>query len=192
MGNKTIIIIGISTGEPKTLKAFFRDMPRLDAPVIIVQHMSKFINEPFARNVNDLTEMNVVVPSNGDRLVNGTIYVAPSEVHMSLMNNQRVKLHGGPKVCFVKPSIDVTMKSVLKKPNQKIIGIVMTGMGNDGAAGLSHIKSIGGVTVDQDKQSSIIYGMPKAAVETGNVDHVMTPEQIKERLIAKVGVIKDK
>jgi two-component system, chemotaxis family, protein-glutamate methylesterase/glutaminase len=151
---------------------------------------SLFINYSVRKTLDSLTDMDVVIADNGNRLEPGTVYIAPSEVHLELLNNQRVRLVNGPKVCFVRPSADVAMKSAMSKPGLRIIGVVLTGMGKDGADGIVHLKQIGGVTFAQDERSSAIYGMPKAAAETGSVDFVMSPEAIQAKLIKMVGVTK--
>jgi two-component system chemotaxis response regulator CheB len=115
------------------------------------------------------------------------LYVAPSEVHLSLQANSSIQLRNGPKVCFVCPSADVMMKSVTRS-SAKIIGVIMTGMGKDGAEGLAHLKSIGAETIAQDEQSSVIWGMPGAAVEMGVADHVLSPEDIAHLLRSRVGM----
>ncbi len=98
-----------------------------------------------------------------------------------------IQLVDGPKVCYVKPAVEVTMKSVIKTTEDNITGVIMTGMGKDGAEGIEHIKTIGGVTIAQDESSSIIWGMPKAAVNTGKVDHVLPPDGIRNKLISQLG-----
>lgn len=165
-------------------------MPRLNAGIVLVQHMPKFINPSVRKTLDGLTDMDVVIADTGNRVDAGTVYIAPSEVHLQILNNERLKLVDGPKVCFVRPSADVTMKSALNRAGFRVIGVVLTGMGKDGAEGIAHIKRIGGVTFAQDEQSSAIYGMPKAAAETGAVDFVMAPEAIQAKLIKMVGVIK--
>ncbi len=131
--------------------------------------------------------MEVRIVRHGESIKPGIVYFAPSEVHLELSNNKILQLVNGPKVCFVRPSVDVTMKSVRKATGDNITGIIMTGMGKDGAEGLSHIKSIGGVTFAQDEDTSVIWGMPKAAINTGNVDHVLSPEGIRNKLISHLG-----
>lgn len=101
-----------------------------------------------------------------------------------MVGNRKVRLHDGDKVNFVRPSVDVAMQSMIATARDRIVGIVLTGMGADGAAGIAHIKRIGGTTIAQDERTSIVYGMPKAAFDTGCVDLVLPPEQIREKLVA--------
>ena len=181
-------IIGSSAGGPRILKELFDGLPLLDGCVIIVQHMPKFINESLRRTLDDSTEMTVCIAQNGDQLEKGYVYLAPSEIHLELVDNRTLRLREGEKVNFVCPSVDVTMKSVARPIGAKLIGIILTGMGKDGAKGIRSIKRIGGITIAQDKKTSIIYGMPKEAYETGAVDYVLSTEEIRLKLIELLGV----
>ncbi len=180
MKPQNIIIIGSSAGGPRILKNIFQDLPLLDSVIIIVQHMPKFINESLCKSINNLTDMSVVIAHDGNKLQSGTVYIAPSEVHLELEKNEKVKFSKGKKINYVCPSIDVTMRSLIKQSDSLIIGVVLTGMGRDGANGITHIKHIEGLTIAQDEKSSIIYGMPKEAIHTGQVDWVLNPHQIKD------------
>lgn len=133
--------------------------------------------------------MTVKIAEDGDMIRDGVIYIAPSEMHLELKNNRMIYLINSEKINFVCPAIDVTMNSLKPSGNDRIIGVILTGMGKDGAQGLLHIKNIGGLTIAQDEESSIVYGMPKAAYETGCVDLILSPEKIRQRLIQSVGII---
>ncbi len=187
MIKRNIVVIGISTGGPKILRKLFDNMPLLNGSIVLVQHMPKFVNESVRKTLDSLTEMDVRIACNGESLGTGTVYIAPSEVHLELKHNQQIRLVNGPKVCYVRPSVDVTMKSVIRKSGDNITGIIMTGMGKDGAEGISHIKSIGGATFAQDEKTSVIWGMPKAAFDTGHVDYVLSSEGIRKKLIYMLG-----
>ena len=183
IGIGALIIIGSSTGGPKTLKKIFSDMPTINASIIVIQHMPKFINETLRESIDKCTSMNVKIAQNDEIIEQGTIYFAPSGLHLKLINNQKIVLYLGEKVNFVRPSIDVTMQSLQPNPQSEIIGVILTGMGKDGAQGIMHIKKIGGITIAQDEESSVIYGMPKVAYDTGAIDLVLPPKKIQERLI---------
>jgi two-component system chemotaxis response regulator CheB len=187
MKKRSIVIIGISTGGPKTLRPFFDGMPLLDASIILVQHMIKCANKSLCKTLNSLTEMEVRIACHGETIKPGVVYFAPSEVHLELVNNQKIELVNGQKVCYVRPSVDVTMKSIKRNNEDNIIGIIMTGMGKDGADGISHIKSVGGTTFAQDEKTSVIWGMPKASIGTGHVDYILSTEGIRNKLILQVG-----
>jgi len=182
-----IVVVGSSTGGPKTLRNIFSSLPRLKAGVVLVQHMPKFINDSIKRTLDRVTKMDVVVAEDGQSIEHGKAYLAPSEVHMEIMQNRRIRLRGREKVNYVCPSIDVTMKSLREIPGSRITGIVLTGMGKDGAEGISHIRRIGGTTIAQDEATSTIYGMPKAAVATGSIDYVLSDGEIREKLIQLAG-----
>jgi two-component system chemotaxis response regulator CheB len=183
-----LVLLGISTGGPKTLRRLVPNLGRLNAAVLLVQHMPKFINVSVCKTLAASSQMDIYLASDGQKLQAGGFYVAPSEVHMSLSGNNTIKLQTGPKVCFVCPSVDVMMQSVNRQAS-KVIGVVMTGMGKDGAQGLAHLKSIGAETIAQDEESSVIWGMPGAAVEMGVADHVLSPERIAEYLRNTVGLL---
>jgi two-component system chemotaxis response regulator CheB len=130
--------------------------------------------------------MEVRLAQDGDWLREGLVLVAPSEAHCTLQRNQRVRLAPGPKVNFVCPSVDVMMQSVKAPPaGQRLIGVLLTGMGKDGAAGLAHLKRLGALTIAQDEASSAVYGMPAEAVKLGCVDHELAPEGILRLLTLK-------
>lgn len=187
--SNNIIVIGVSTGGPKILGRLFTDMPKLNAGVILVQHMPKFINDSLRSTLSMNTDMTIKIAEDNDTIEAGNVYIAPSEIHLELEKNSTIKLCEGEKVNSVRPSIDVAMKSIIKIPRKKIVGVLLTGMGKDGAEGISHIKTIGGTTIAEDEGSCVIYAMPKAAIATGDVDFVMKPEEVREKLIELVGVL---
>jgi two-component system chemotaxis response regulator CheB len=187
MKKRNIIIIGISTGGPQTLRGFFDGLPLLDASIVLVQHMIKCANRSLCERLNSLTEMEVRIACHGESMKAGVVYFAPSEIHLKLMNNKIIQLVDSPKVCYVRPAVDVTMRSIRKAAGDNITGIIMTGMGKDGTEGLSHIKSIGGVTFAQDENTSVVWGMPKSAISTGKVDYVLPPAGIRNKLISQLG-----
>ena len=184
-----IVIVGSSAGGPRILKELFTSLPLLNGCIIVVQHMPKFINESLCRTLDEITEMNVQIARDMAILRKGRVYIAPSEIHLELIDNRTIRLVHREKVNFVRPSVDVTMKSVKRESEDLVIGIVLTGMGKDGAEGIRHIKQIGGIAITQDKGTSVIYGMPKEAFATGVVDFVLTPLEIKDKLLELLGRI---
>ena len=174
-----LVIIGASTGGTRIIPTIFSVLSELNACILLVQHMPQFINSSFVQTLNLYSEMPVKVVEDGDPLQNGMVYVAPGELHCSILQNRTFHLWKGEKINFVCPSIDVTMLSLQTPKNgESIVGIILTGMGRDGAAGITHTKQIGGTTIAQDEKSCAIYGMPAQAVRTGCIDHVMTPAEI--------------
>jgi two-component system chemotaxis response regulator CheB len=182
-----IIVIGASTGGPKVLFDIFSKLPPVNAAVLIVQHIIPRYDANFAACLNSMTNMKVVLAGDGNILEKGTVFVAPAGVHLSLEQNTYITLLQGKKVNYCCPSIDVAMKSLVKTGTGTIVGIVLTGMGKDGAHGITHIKKIGGLTIAQDKASSVIYGMPMEARSTGNVDYVLSAGDIGQKLVELVG-----
>lgn len=183
-----LAVIGSSTGGPKTLKTLMYDMPRLDGSIVIVQHMPKAINESVRRTLDGVTDMQVKIAENGEEIRAGCAYIAPSDLHLRLQENRILSLSADKRVNFCCPSIDVTMQSLLRNRDYDIVGVILTGMGKDGAAGIRHIKRIGGITMAQDQRSSVIAAMPQAAVETGCVDLVQSPERIGRQLAELFGL----
>ncbi|MDU0458014.1 MAG: CheB methylesterase domain-containing protein [Geobacteraceae bacterium] len=184
MTANNIVMIGVSTGGPIALKHLFANLPPLNAAVVIVLHIPPGMDYRIARSLASVASMPVTLAGDGEYLHSRRIYLAPGGYHLTLHGNSRVVLTEGAKVNFVQPSVDVAMKSLLKPLRRKrIIGVILTGMGKDGAEGVRHISEIGGVNIAQDQESSAIYGMPKAAVETGLVDFVFPPEKISQKLV---------
>ncbi len=193
MGSKkNLCIIGSSTGGPRILRKMFADFPALDCSIILVQHMVKHINESFRDKLDSLTAMDVKLAEDNELLEHGVLYVAPSERHLELLNNRRIKLRDGEKVNYVKPSVDVAMKSLSPsklKDEDTLLGIILTGMGKDGAEGIEHMKELGAETFAQDEKTSIMFRMPKSAIDTGMIDQVLEPDKIENKLIDKFGKI---
>ncbi|MDD2367237.1 MAG: CheB methylesterase domain-containing protein [Desulfuromonadaceae bacterium] len=177
-----IVMIGASTGGLKVLEELFPRLPVLNAAVIIIQHITPLVDRSFAKSLSRVSRMPISLAEEGTKLHAGQVYLAPGGIHLTLVNNSVVHLHNGEKVNSVRPSIDVAMKSVSTPFGIKITGVILTGMGGDGAAGISHIKKMGGVTISQDQKTSVIYGMPKAAVETGKIDFVLPTNRITDKL----------
>jgi len=179
-----IVMIGVSTGGPIALKRLFADLPPLNAAFVIVLHIPPGMDYRIARSLSAVTAMPVALAEDGGYLRRGHIYLAPGGFHLKLEGNSRIILEEGPRVNFVQPSADVAMKSLLKPLKRgRIIGVILTGMGKDGAEGIRHIKALGGMTIAQDQKSSAIYGMPKAASETGAVDFVFPLDKISRKLV---------
>lgn len=183
----TVVIIGASTGGPQTLRRLISRLPTLEACVLIVLHMPKHVNWSIRKSISDSTRMDVRLAEDGMEMENGVILIAPSEVHMVIENNRYIRLVEGPKVNFVCPSIDVTMQSVQPEPPIKVIGVILTGMGSDGAGGIAHVRDIGGVTIAQDEETSTVYGMPRAAADTGRLDYILPPEMIGDKIAELTG-----
>ena len=131
--------------------------------------------------------MPVFLAREGAIIQAGNVYLAPGGMHLTLIRNSVVHLHEGEKVNSVRPSVDVAMNSVTAPVGIRVAGIILTGMGSDGAAGIIHIKQLGGITIAQDQKTSVIYGMPRAAAETGRVDFVLPTERIADKITELFG-----
>lgn len=188
MENKKIVVICASAGGPRILKRIFSGLPRLNCFILIVQHMPKFVNKSFTEHLNAWTEMDAKLAEYGDFVEHGKILVAPTERHIEFIDNYKIRLYEGEKKNFVCPSVDVTMMSLKRMPGVQFFGIILTGMGKDGAEGIQYLKQIDGITVAQEEESCVIYGMAKSAIDTGNIDLILTPEEIRMKLLEWVGV----
>lgn len=184
-----LVLIGASTGGPKTLQSLFEFFPRLDAAVILVQHMPRFLNESLRRVLAERTLMDVCLAEKGQTLEHGVVYLAPSEVHLTLENNRRIDLARGEKVNHVCPSIDVAMLSLCPREEDAFVGVILTGMACDGVEGIRHIKQLGGQVFVQNRLTAAVYTLPHAALATGLVDFEGSPKAIREKLVERFGCI---
>ncbi len=168
-----IVAIGISAGGPATLHKFVPAIPQNFPPIVVTQHMPADFTGPFCTRLNDVANVTVKEAETGDELRPGTLHLAPGGRHMKIeshIGRLKVALDDGPKVSGFRPSVDVMFSSLADVAGDRVVAIVMTGMGCDGSVGIKQLKKCGAVTLAQDQASSIVYGMPKAAFETGAVD----------------------
>jgi two-component system chemotaxis response regulator CheB len=154
--------------------------------VLVVLHGRQFLIESFAGSLSSLTDIPVKLAEEGDILEEELILLAPGQIHTLVHGNRTIRLAKSEPVNHVRPSIDVTMKTIEARPKLNVVGVVLTGMGSDGAEGIIHLKRIGAATIAQDKESSAIYSMPKAAYETGDVDFVLPLHSIGNKIAALV------
>jgi two-component system, chemotaxis family, protein-glutamate methylesterase/glutaminase len=187
MEKRILAVIGSSGAGLPIITSIFHGMPRLKGPVVLVQHMPVYINKSVRDNLAGRTEMTVKIADQDDPLLPGFLYLAPSELHLTFSKNERVRLTGGEKVNYVCPSIDVAMKSLTQSPPVAPLGILLSGVGDDGIEGIRHIKRLGGVTVALKKNATTITGMAEDAAATGDVDFMMDPASIRNLLIAHLG-----
>jgi two-component system chemotaxis response regulator CheB len=177
------VVIASSTGGPKALSQLFAAFPAgFPAPVMLVQHNSSGFDKGFAQWLGGYTPLAVRLAEAGIVPARGNIYVAPTDTHLLLGKNGFIFDNGEP-VHNQKPAADVLFKSAAALYGNSVVSVVLTGMGSDGAEGTRYIKQAGGVTIAQDEASSMIYGMPRAAVETGCVDLVLPLDAVAGRLI---------
>ena len=166
-----IIVIGTSTGGPRTLKSILKKIPKdFPSPILMVQHLDAFFMKQLAKSLNDVCEIEIKIPVNGEKIQSGKVYLSPGANHMQVVlrnNIPCIKIFKGKPVNFCMPSVDVLFFSTAEVYKQHTMGILLTGLGNDGAAGLDAIKSAGGKTIAESEETCVVYGMPKAAVKIG-------------------------
>ena len=178
-----VAVIAISTGGPAALGRFLPSLPATaQLALVIVQHLPAGFTAPLAERLDGLSQFRVREAADGDRPEPGLALIAPGDFHVDLYPDGRLHVFTGPEVNGVRPAADVTMRAAARVFGRRAVGVVMTGMGRDGADGIRAIKEAGGATLVQDQATSVIYGMPRAAVETGCVDKSLPLERLAEAL----------
>jgi len=168
-----VVALGTSTGGTQALEVVLRALPRVCPGIVIVQHMPEKFTAEFANRLNSLCQIEVREAQNNDRVVPGCALIAPGGKHMLLRRNGAqyfVEVKDGPLVNRHRPSVDVLFRSVAKCAGANALGVIMTGMGDDGAAGLLEMRQAGAHTLAQDEESCVVYGMPKEALKRGGVE----------------------
>lgn len=168
--SQTVIAMGASTGGTDALQVVLTSLPAQCPPIVIVQHMPPVFTKMFAERLNKICKIEVKEAQNGDRLKQGCALLAPGDFQMSLQKDSQgyyVKVESGEKVSGHRPSVDYLFKSVAKCAGKNVIGVIMTGMGADGADGMVCMRQQGAYTIGQDKESCVVYGMPMCAYERG-------------------------
>jgi two-component system chemotaxis response regulator CheB len=181
-----LVIIGSSTGGPKALPEVLSRLPaNLPAAVLIVQHMPEGFTRSFAERLNWVSPLEVKEAEEGEEMKQGKVYLAQGNKHL-ILDGKRLRLDDGPKVNYVRPAIDVLMKSAAPIYGPRTIGVILTGMGSDGAEGMKCIKRNGGKTIAQSEETCVVYGMPKAVVESGAADRVVPLEEIAQTITVMI------
>ncbi len=182
-----VVAIGTSTGGPSALLNVFKGLPEgFPAPVLVVQHMPEGFTKAFAERLDDNCALSVKEAEDGDEITPGCGYIAPGHSHILVeRKNTRdiIRLVKGEKVSGHRPSIDVLFDSVAEVYQKDSIGVIMTGMGRDGASGILHIKKSGGSTIAQNEETSVVYGMNRVAVEMGAIDVIVPLNDIPKKII---------
>ncbi|WP_457553543.1 protein-glutamate methylesterase/protein-glutamine glutaminase [Desulfobacula sp.] len=179
-----IIAIGASTGGTEAIKKVLTRLPANTPGIVLVQHMPAHFTTSFAGRLNDLCQMNVVEAKNGDTVTNGKVLIAPGNFHMIFKRSGAryyVEIKTGPLVQYQRPAVDILFRSVARYAGANALGIILTGMGKDGAAGMLEMKNAGAVTIAQDEKSCVVFGMPKEAIALGAVDHVHDINSIAQK-----------
>jgi two-component system chemotaxis response regulator CheB len=182
------LVIGSSTGGPKMVERVMENLPvEADLRVLIIQHMPEGFTGRFAERINTRSDYEVREATDGARIGGGEGLVAAGDRHMVVKNYRngrlRTKLTQDDPVNSVRPAVDVTMRTAAETIDDPLVGLILTGMGEDGADGIRRIKRAGGKTIAQDEATSAVYGMPKRAAETGCVDSVLSIDDIPDGII---------
>jgi len=178
-----VIAIGASTGGTEALKVVLTKMPPNAPGILVVQHMPAHFTSSFAERLNELSALTIKEARDGDSLVNGTALIAPGNFHMLLKRSGAryyVQVKTGPLVHHQRPAADVLFYSVANYAGRNAVGIILTGMGSDGALGLLKMREAGARTVAQDEKSCIVFGMPKEAIKLGAAERVVSLENITQ------------
>ena len=180
---RELCVIGASTGGPAAVQRILERLPaRFPLPIVVVQHMPPGFTEAFARRLNSLCRLRVGEAVEGQRLAPGDVVIAPGGLHLRLSRGLAVVLSPEPAEARHIPSIDVTMRSAARSRPGQVLGILLTGMGEDGAEGMATIRAGGGVTIAESEASCVVYGMPRAAVRRGGATWVFGLGDIAELL----------
>jgi two-component system chemotaxis response regulator CheB len=182
-----LIAIGASTGGTEAIKEVLMRMPP-DAPgIVIAQHIPKAFSTPFAERMNRCCQMTVYEAQDGQQIRPGHVYIAPGDQHLVVVRSGArwvCKLDNGSPVNRHKPSVDVLFRSVAQQAGHNAIGVLLTGMGRDGAQGLKEMREVGSPTIVQDEATSVVWGMPGAAAEIGAADEILPLQRIAARVLA--------
>jgi two-component system chemotaxis response regulator CheB len=184
-----IVAIGASTGGTEAIREVLQRFPLNCPGAIIVQHMPEMFTKSFAQRLNGLCAPEVREAEDGDTVISGQVLIAPGNQHLVLRRSGAryyVRVKHGPFVHHQRPSVEVMFNSVAKYAGSNAVGVLLTGMGSDGAAGMKNMLEAGAATVAQDEKTCVVYGMPRAAVELGAAQHVLPIDRIAGKVIQLV------
>ena len=176
-----VVAIGASTGGTQALEVVLKSLPPTSPGIVIVQHMPAGFTAAFAERLNNICEVEVKEAEDGDKVFHGRALIAPGDKHMLLRRSggqYLVEVKDGPVINRHRPSVDVLFRSVAQSAGQNATGVIMTGMGDDGARGMAEMHQTGAFCVAQDEETCVVYGMPKEAVKHGGVDKIIPLEHI--------------
>ena len=182
-----IVCIGISTGGTETLREVLEMLPANPPGIAVVQHMPEKFTAAFARRLNGICAMEIKEAEDGDEVTTGRVLIAPGNRHMLLQRagqHYRVAIKDGPPVSRHRPSVDVLFRSAAQYAGGNALGIIMTGMGDDGARGLLEMRKAGARTLAQDEESCVVFGMPKEAIELGAAERVVKLSRVAQEIMA--------
>lgn len=181
-----LIAIGASTGGTEAIRQILSHLPPNLPPIVITQHMPPVFSRSFANNLNSVCPFPVKEAEDGDFVDPGTALVAPGDYHMVIRragSRFRVALTQTPRVCYQRPAVDVMFQSVAEAVGNHAVGVLLTGMGSDGAQGLKRMQERGAITLAQDEQSCVVFGMPRAAIALGAADHIVSLDRMPRAIV---------
>lgn len=184
-----IIAIGASTGGTEAIADVLTHLPEHTPGILITQHIPANFSRAFAERLNSICRIHVKEAADGDELAPGLALIAPGDFHMVLRKRPGgyfVAVKDGPRVCYQRPSVDVMFRSVAQIAGSHAVGVLLTGMGSDGAAGMLEMKQAGAETIAQDEASCVVFGMPREAIRMGGVDHVQPLANVAGAILAAV------
>jgi two-component system chemotaxis response regulator CheB len=176
-----VVVVGASTGGTEALRIFLEALPEDSPGIVIVQHMPEGFTRTFAQRLDTLCRISVKEAGNNDSVIPGRALIAPGNRHILLRRSGAryyVEIKDGPLVCRHRPSVDVLFRSAARDAGKNAIGVIMTGMGDDGARGLLEMKEANAVTIAQNEATSVVFGMPQEAIRLGGADQVLPLQQI--------------
>ena len=183
----TVVVIGASTGAPRIITNILKDMPSdIPAGFLIVQHMNKEFISTFAQRLDTVSKLHVKEAAEGDKITEGTALLAPGDMHMMVLPSRKIQLDHGPKRFGVRPAVNITMVSASEVFGANTIGVLLSGMGQDGAFGMKIIKKRSGLTLAQSESSSVVFGMAKAANDLHAVDKLVDADDLAHEIIKVV------
>jgi two-component system chemotaxis response regulator CheB len=185
-----VIVVGASTGGTEALRIFLEALPADCPGIVIVQHMPEGFTTAFARRLDGLCKVTVKEAADNDTVVRGRVLIAPGNRHTLLKRSGAryfLEVKDGPLVCRHRPSVDVLFRSAARYGGKNVVGVIMTGMGDDGAQGMLEMKQAGAFTIAQDEASCVVFGMPNEAVKRGGVDLVLPLTAIAREVLRHGG-----
>ncbi len=189
LGSEKLIAIGASTGGTEAIRHVLQPLPLTCPGVLITQHMPPGFTRSFAERLNKLCHITVKEAEQGERVLPGHAYIAPGDRHMALVRsgaNYQIQLNDDPAVNRHRPAVDVLFHSVAKHAGRNAVGVILTGMGNDGAAGMLAMHQAGAWTIAQNEASCVVFGMPREAIQQGGVSDVLDLNLISQQMLAKI------
>jgi len=181
-----VVAIGASTGGTKALETVLTPLPLSFPGTVVVQHMPEQFTRTFAQRLNELSQITIREAEEGDSIIPGQALIAPGNRHMVIERSggtYKVKLKDGPRVHYQRPAVDVLFQSVAEQAGKNVVGVILTGMGADGATGMKAMHDRGAYNIAQNEESCVVFGMPKEAIKAGGVDEIIALDDIPNAMI---------